>query len=401
MRYKVNDKVRIRKDLEIGKKYGEIQISSNMIKYIGKETVVTRVVTDMPYQNHYYILDIDAADGHWGWSEEMLEPITECDFKVGDKVIFKSTEKDKLRGVLTVSDINTDLSVPFIRLKDHHMWFKPDMFLKVPLFKVGQIVQFKNIKEDKWYPGTGDMVNLEDKFGMVAEITMNHYVADKPNQDGCRYSVRDLTAGRWWNVTSAAIKPVSTITTIEDVRSISGDDPGPRGDLGIIARDESALAIAQAVDNVKGLQFKIGDTVLIREDLVPGKKYEEWDYSPEDGMGGWEFAAAMAKYMGKVATITGYVTDDPNYCYLDIDKGTYSWIVNALLHYTPGSDYDLDRTIITNKQQTKQNYENRLQESDPVISGGKERSGCAICYPGSKASIGIGHLRDSTTACKC
>lgn len=392
MKYKAGDKVRIRKDLKADVQYGSKRFTNLMCKYRGKETTITKVLSN------FYTLKVD--DEMWSWSEEMLEPVTECDFNIGDKVIFNPAEKDKLTGVFTVSEIDMDLNMPYIKLKEvkECMWFNPNRLFKVPLFKVGQIVQFKNIKEDKWYPGTDDMANLEGKLGMVAEIKINFYTVDKPNQDGCQYSVRDLTAGRWWSVTSAAIEPVSEVEHITSITSIGKTyDPDCAG-LRVIA-DDNALAVAQAVDNVKGPQFKIGDRVLIREDLVPGKKYEEWDYSPEDGMGGWEFAAAMAKYMGKVATITGYVANDPNYCCLDIDKGTYSWIVNALLHYTPGSDYDLDRTIITYKQ-TKQNYENRLQEKGPVIAGRERQSGCEVRYPGEQIRVGISNLGYRKVTCK-
>lgn len=322
-------------------------------------------------------------------------------YKVGDRVVFKKNETDGYLavGVFTVSNTDTHQSTQYIQLRGCNTWFTSDRFLKVPLFNVEQVVRFKDIKQDKWCT-SGQMVNLEGKVGIVMEVCRDCYYADKPYEDGCQYKVKDLQKGGEWLVTSASLEPSPEMANIGTIDYYSKED--------IIAATTTAERIAQAVDNVKGSQFNIGDTVVIRDDLIPGKKYEEWDYSPEDGMGGWEFAAAMAKYMGKVATITGYVADDSNYCRLDIDKGTYSWIVNSLLPYTSGSDYDIDKQSFrqinkyfpTNKQQTKQNYENRLQESDPIIAGGKERPGCAICYPGNKASIGIGHLRDSTTACK-
>lgn len=381
MKYKVGDKVRIRENLEAGKTYGKKMLLSTMEKYLGYEATIKAYREE----SGYYVLDKDAADGHWGWSEEMLEPVTDCDFKIGDKVIFKNDE-GMSAGVFTIKD--TTKNGYYIKLEEKKMngnWFRNSRFLKVPLFKVGQIVQFKNIKEDKWYPDTIEMAEIESELGVVEEVKENHYTADKPYQDGCLYAVKALPKGETWHVTSASLRPVvsTAVSTLEDVKSVSQDDPGPIGDDGV-------LAIAQAVDNVKGPQFKIGDRILIREDLVPGKKYEEWDYSPEDGMGGWEFAAVMAKYMGKVATITGYIADDPNYYRLDIDKGTYSWIVNALLPYTPGSDYDLDKQIIN--QQTKQNYENRLQREKARISRGDKYTGRAVCSRGCKAQITVGHL---------
>lgn len=265
MKYKVGDKVTVRKDLREHILYGGQNVVKDMLPYRGKQTTIEKI---LPVSKIYTL-----ANCRYGWTEEMFEPAADCDFKVGDKVIFNPAEKNKLTGVFTVSEIDMDLGMPYIKLKEvkECTWFSPDRLFKVPLFKVGQIVQFKNVKDDKWYARTedDDMCSLEDEFGVINEVNENHYVANKLNQDGCRYLVKDMKEGRTWSVTSASLQ---LVYAIEDARSIRKDDPGPKGDLGVIARDDSALAVAQAVDNVKGPQFKIGDRVLIREDLVPGKK---------------------------------------------------------------------------------------------------------------------------------
>lgn len=394
MKFKIGQKVRLKEGLVDGKRYGTLRFLEKTMKFEGELCISDLFGID------YYL-----ANGCC-YSEDMLEPVVDWDFKVGDKVIFNPADKDKLTGVFTVSEIDMDLGMPYIKLKEvkECMWFDPSRFLKVPLFKVGQIVTFKNIDNDRW----PHSAYIEGESGIIASIDMHFYAPNKPGEDGNRYHVRSLKTGTCWHTTSASLELVPLIATLDDIKVTAADDPGLRGYLGVVVRDNSALAIAQAVDNVKGPQFKIGDRVLIRKDLVPGKKYEEWDYSPEDGMGGWEFAAAMAKYMGKVATITGYVADDPNYCHLDIDKGTYSWIVNALLPYTLGSDYDLDKQSFrqinkyfpTNKQQTKQNYENRLQEKGPVIAGRERQSGCAVRYPGEQIRVGISNLGYRKVTCK-
>jgi len=381
MKYKVGDKVKIRKDLEEGVQYGSEWFTNLMCKLRGKETTITKVLSK------FYTLKVD--DGMWSWSEEMLEPI--CDFNIGDKVIFNSAGKNKLTGVFTISEINTDLGIPYFKLKEMKecTWFHQSRFFKVPLFKVGQIVQFKNIKEDKWYPGTM-MDEIESELGVVAEVKENYYTANKPYQDGCLYIVKalqNLQKGETWHVTSASLKSVvsTAVSTLEDVKSVSQDDPGPIG-------DDGALAIAQTVDNVKGPQFKIGDVVVIRDDLVPGKNYIEW--------GGWNFLHDMAQHRGKVAKIIDYGCDDTNYLRLDIDDGRRSWITNSLLPYTSGSDYDLDKTLI-NKQQTKQNYENRLQESDSNLIRGSECKGRGVRYQENKAQIVSGHSCYTGKAVRC
>lgn len=67
MKYKVGDKVRVRKDLELDKKYGDVLYSLDMDKFKNKECVITKV--------GFIAYKINNSD-HW-WSEEMLEPVDE------------------------------------------------------------------------------------------------------------------------------------------------------------------------------------------------------------------------------------------------------------------------------------------------------------------------------------
>ena len=65
MKYKVGDKVRVRKDLVPGNKYGDVTYVSNMDKFKNEECVITS--TD---NKAYYINGL----GYW-WTDEMLEPV--------------------------------------------------------------------------------------------------------------------------------------------------------------------------------------------------------------------------------------------------------------------------------------------------------------------------------------
>lgn len=66
MKYKVGDKVRIRKDLQVGKMYGGLNINEQKAEFLGK-TATVKI-----YWGNEYSLDIDG--GKWAWSDEMFEP---------------------------------------------------------------------------------------------------------------------------------------------------------------------------------------------------------------------------------------------------------------------------------------------------------------------------------------
>lgn len=65
MKYKVGDKVRVRKDLEPGNKYGKVLYISSMDEFKDKKCVITNI-DDLAYQLN--------NSGCW-WSDEMLEPV--------------------------------------------------------------------------------------------------------------------------------------------------------------------------------------------------------------------------------------------------------------------------------------------------------------------------------------
>ena len=66
MKYKVGDKVRVKKDLEVGKNYGNHDVVEDMEKYKGKEFIINEV------RRNYYRLK---NENWYCWTDEMLEPI--------------------------------------------------------------------------------------------------------------------------------------------------------------------------------------------------------------------------------------------------------------------------------------------------------------------------------------
>lgn len=65
MKYKVGDKVRVRKDLKPGNFYGRAYYSSDMNKFKAMECIVTNI-----YEGTYNINDCE-----YGFTDEMLEPV--------------------------------------------------------------------------------------------------------------------------------------------------------------------------------------------------------------------------------------------------------------------------------------------------------------------------------------
>jgi hypothetical protein len=65
MKYKVGDKVRVRKDLAVGSCYGREDFVENMKSFIGKIVTISKVIDE-----EYMILE---DDGDYAWTDEMFE----------------------------------------------------------------------------------------------------------------------------------------------------------------------------------------------------------------------------------------------------------------------------------------------------------------------------------------
>lgn len=100
MKYKVGDKVKIREDLEIDRRYNKCLFIEDMEKYKGKIATITRVTTTR-HDNFGKIsdYDIDIDDGDWCWTDDMFE-------EVGD--IEKEADNDfTVENVLNHTDIES------------------------------------------------------------------------------------------------------------------------------------------------------------------------------------------------------------------------------------------------------------------------------------------------------
>ena len=87
MKYKIGDKVRVKKDLEPGNFYGRAYYSSDMNKFKAMECVVTNI-----YDGTYNI-----NDSEYGFSDEMLEPVDDLlEYALRELGITKGELKDKM-----------------------------------------------------------------------------------------------------------------------------------------------------------------------------------------------------------------------------------------------------------------------------------------------------------------
>lgn len=87
MRYNVGDKVRVRKDLKAGKRYGADVFILDMEKYSGKTMTVDAIISTGRYE-----LKEDVR--HWHWTDEMLEDAEGITILVkNNKVIAKRGNK--------------------------------------------------------------------------------------------------------------------------------------------------------------------------------------------------------------------------------------------------------------------------------------------------------------------
>lgn len=117
-RFKVGDKVRVRKDLEVDCAYGEYLFTSSMERLVDEVNVITGIHND----NDAYLLNHRDE----GWTDEMLEPAekTLYNLEKGDIILFENND-DSARKVLAVVDSCYLLSYP-TNLTSASTWYTVD-----------------------------------------------------------------------------------------------------------------------------------------------------------------------------------------------------------------------------------------------------------------------------------
>lgn len=82
MKYKVGDRVRIRKDLMVFERYGKQTFVEQMEKYKGMPATISEVFSDT-----YYIKE-DKGE-NWNWTDEMLEGLVEDELTAEEAIRIK------------------------------------------------------------------------------------------------------------------------------------------------------------------------------------------------------------------------------------------------------------------------------------------------------------------------
>jgi len=156
MKYKVGDRVRVRRDLVVDKRYGNDIFISNMKKYSGKIMTISYI---FPFpMGCKYELKEDAD--HYGWTDEMLEDVEDVEditilikdnkviAKMGNKIgIAKCSPEDEF-------DIFTGARLAIDRLEEK---CKPYSWLKY-----GDVYYVPSLKDEDlydWYTYANDIID--------------------------------------------------------------------------------------------------------------------------------------------------------------------------------------------------------------------------------------------------
>ena len=166
MKYKIGDKVRVRDDIEVYKRYKmdgsekSAWIIPKMLKFQGKILTITEI-------DRYGMYSVNEDNGCWSWADEMFSGLVTDRLKVvittdGKTTTAKMYEGKKLLKTAASKCITGDTfdfaigaKLALERVTEKEMKFKVGQFVKVinndtNNFPVGQIVEIIDIDKDKF-----------------------------------------------------------------------------------------------------------------------------------------------------------------------------------------------------------------------------------------------------------
>lgn len=158
MKFKVGDKVRIRKDLKSMERYNGISFTVEMEEYRGKVAKITKISFDN------YELDID--DGEWFWSDNMLEHVP--NLENGDII----TRRDLEKGIITGDRIRIlDNGISWVDISNYteELKFRYTDNEKFDIIKVERPIEYKTVFE-RFEDGETKILNETEKEYLKAVI---------------------------------------------------------------------------------------------------------------------------------------------------------------------------------------------------------------------------------------
>jgi hypothetical protein len=155
MKYKVGDKVRIRRDLEIGQLYDGCLCTRGMQDLAGKVVCITEV--HKIYGNHRYSI----ASSSWYWTDEMFEEVNEEMNKHvtidvgGNKVIARCNGKTGVARCHPDDDFDfyTGAKIALERLEDAekpYAWLKKRVTYYTPRVTSKDLCDWHIYNSDSW-----------------------------------------------------------------------------------------------------------------------------------------------------------------------------------------------------------------------------------------------------------
>lgn len=202
MKYKIGDIVKVREDLQVGEKYGELNVMDYMLPFRGTIDIIENIDED----GDYYLAN---NNNPYMWNKEMLEPIELKDdlkeemkgknnmgYKVGDVVRIKNDlqvgEKYgkcrviesmlKFKGTVdTIKNIDKDGDFELGNEDNPYSWHK-DMV--VPIKQIIPINDLELVKMDRLAIYQYILNNLEETY-KAKNNDYGNSVADTYDKFGC------------------------------------------------------------------------------------------------------------------------------------------------------------------------------------------------------------------------
>lgn len=107
MKFKVDDKVRIKSDLIVGRNYGNETFVDKMEKYKGQVGIIKNISINGSGIKYNLLINDCPESLEWAWSDEMLEPYKETRLKSASIIIKDKEIKVFLKGSISCNGSST------------------------------------------------------------------------------------------------------------------------------------------------------------------------------------------------------------------------------------------------------------------------------------------------------